>query len=168
MSILGRETKNVQNASLGALLLWRFAVAFEKASSTRKHPNIPLFFIVLPLLFHEELFNVVAGTRSASGLRAFADKFASSMVSKSDVLLSLNERIERMKTLTIESLSLAISSKLIAIEVDSATVIPLSHTPAKKGIPDSVKKLSTLSEKIGTWCAPMTNHEIGLTLKIGL
>lgn len=168
MRVLNRETANVQNPALGAMLLWRFVTGYEQTNLTRKHPNLPLVFVVLPLILYEETANVVTTTRALSGLRAFADKFASSSVSKNDVLISLNERIRNMKDLTIDSLMLATSARLLTINVENATVLPLTVTSPKVGIPESIRKLFLLSEKIGTWCAPLTNHEIGLTLKIGL
>jgi hypothetical protein len=168
MSNLNKEAKNVQNPALGAMLIWRFVTAFEKESPTRSHPTLPLIFTVLPLLLSEEIANIAKSTLASSGLRPFADKFASSAISKSDLLISLNERILNTKKLTIESLMIAISSNLLTIDVKSAGVIPLSITPPRVGIPESVKKLSGISEKFGKWCASMSNHEIGLTLKIGL
>jgi hypothetical protein len=168
MNILNRETINVQNPALGAMLIWRFVTGFESASKTRNHPNLPLIFIILPLLFQEEIADIITSTRSISGLRAFTDKFASSSISKNDLLISLNERILHMKELTFNSLMIAISSNLLTIDVKNATVIPITITPPKVGIPETIKKLLILSEKIGIWCAPLSNHEIGLTLKIGL
>lgn len=168
MNVLARETSNVQNPALGAMLLWRFASGYERESSTRCHPNLPLLFIVLPLLLHEDIVGIVAETRPSSGLRAFADKFASSSISKSDLLVSLNERILAMKALTIESLMLSISTNLVALDITTASVVPLTVTAPRVGIPESVKKLSALAEKLAGWCSLLTNHEIGLTLKIGL
>ncbi len=168
MNVLSRETRNVQNPALGAMLLWRFVSGYERESSTRSHPNLPLLFIVLPLLLHEEMAGIVAETRPSSGLRAFADKFASSSISKSDLLVSLNERILGMKALTIESFMIGISTKLVTLDIRTASVVPLTVTAPRVGIPESIKKFSALAEKLGGWCSRLTNHEIGLTLKIGL
>lgn len=168
MNILSRETRNVQNPALGAMLLWRFASGYERTSATRNHPNLPLLFMVLPLLFHEEIASIMAGTKASSGLRVFADKFASSSISKSDLLVSLSERIICMKALTIESLMIGISSSLLSLDARTASVVPLTVTAPRVGVPESIKKLSLLAEKLGGWCSSLTNHEIGLTLKIGL
>ncbi|HBZ87065.1 MAG TPA: hypothetical protein DEO67_08005 [Candidatus Edwardsbacteria bacterium] len=165
---LNKEVNNVQNPALGALLLWRFVAGFESSESNRKHPDLPLLFIVLPLLFHDETAKIMVATRGSSGLRAFTDKFSPSAVSKNDLLVSLNSKINCTKDLTLNSLMLAVASNLLIINVDKATVIPLSITPPKAGLSESIKILITLAEKLGTWCAPLTNHEIGLTLKIGL
>lgn len=168
MNILSRETRIIQNPALGGMLIWRFTCGYEAASQTRSHPIIPLLFIVLPLLMHEETAVILASTKTSSGLRTFADKFTLSSVSKSDLLVTLNDRIRNMKNLTINSMLIAISSNLLIIDVGSATVIPLTVTSPRIGIPESIKKLSGLADKLGRWCSSLTTHEIGLTLKIGL
>ncbi len=92
MYTLSQETQYVQNPALGAMLLWRFAVGYERGSRTASPTPIPLLFLVLPVTLHEETVQFVTSTREASALRAFAGKFSESRTSKSDLLLAIHRR----------------------------------------------------------------------------
>jgi hypothetical protein len=70
-----------------------------------------------------------------------------------------------LKELSIESLRMALATRLIHLETD-ATVIPLSKTKANSGIPDEIKTMMNSAEKLGAWCATLTLHEIATTLKV--
>ncbi|WP_313885327.1 three component ABC system middle component [Klebsiella pneumoniae] len=50
---------------------------------------------------------------------------------------------------------------------DTGEVIPLSRTKAR-GLPDEVKQLIDLAEKLGAWCGELTMHEVLTTLKVKL
>ena len=75
MSILGKEAENIQNAGLGAALLWRFTIGYAAGSGINQPSPLPLIFLPLPIAFHEETAAFLKSTHKASGLRAFADKF---------------------------------------------------------------------------------------------
>ncbi len=167
MSTLNKETRNIQNPALGSVLLWRFATGYAEGSKEQKPTPLPLLFLVLPIILHQETVTFIKSTRKNSGLRAFVDKFAESKISKNDLILAIHDRALKMRNLTKESLQLSIMSHLLTIDADGGVAIPLSKTPPRSGIPDSVKKLLTHSEKLGYWCSELTLHEISLTLKIG-
>jgi 4-hydroxybenzoate polyprenyltransferase len=76
MTSLTREVRIVQNCALGATVIWRFVVGYTQSSKTSEGPPLPLGFIVLPVVFHEDTVNLIGSTRGDSGLHAFADKFA--------------------------------------------------------------------------------------------
>ena len=103
MSILAEEAHNVQNPALGALLLWRFAVGYS-ASGTHSAVPMPLMFLVLPVLFHEETSDMLTSTLVKSGLRMFVSKFEESSVSKNDLILALHDRAAEMKGLSLDSM----------------------------------------------------------------
>src|SRR5436309_1654493 len=113
MGALANELNNIQNPALGAVLLWRFCVGYERKNAVRTAPMLPLLLLVLPVLFHEETAELVRSTQAASGLRAFADKFKTSQRGKSDLLLAIHERTLIMRSLTLTSLQLAVNSRLV-------------------------------------------------------
>jgi hypothetical protein len=165
MSSLSGEVRNVQNPALGAILLWRFACGYWDG-----HPNhaaAPLIesFFVLPILLHEETASFIKNTQKDSGLRAFAAKFGEAKTSKQDVLLAIHERITIFRKLTLESLRLALSSRLVSLELNGS-LIPLSRTQLQAGVPERVRPLLRAGEKLGHWFAQVTVHEIGITLKV--
>ncbi len=167
MATLNQETRTIQNPALGALLLWRFSTGFEKSNKIHEPTPIPLLFIILPMLFHEETFLFIKSTLSSSGLRAFAGKFSTSTNAKNDLLLSIQKRALLMRKLTVESLAHAIASKLLMLLPDKGSVIALSVTAPRMGIPTSIRDMYKQSEKLGVWCASLSLHEISIILRIG-
>ncbi len=164
---LNQETRNVQNPALGAMLVWRFVAGYERASGTSRPTPIPLLFLVLPMMLHEETAEFVTSTREASGLRAFACKFSESRKSKTDLLFALPKRSLDMRKLTMESLALAVSSGLISIDCDQGMAISLSSSPVKAGISSYVRPMLRAAEKLGAWCSAISLHEISVILKVG-
>ncbi|MCP4347376.1 MAG: hypothetical protein GY795_17865 [Desulfobacterales bacterium] len=166
MSILSQEVRNIQNSALGALLLWRFTYGYERGSGISSPTPFPLIFIVLPVVMHEETFQLVNSTQEVSGLRKFSGKFSESKHKKRDVLLSLHDRCKNMRKLSMESLSLAISSKLISIDKETAHVISLSSSNPKAGIPNTVRPMVRCAERLGVWCSNVSLHEVSVILKV--
>ena len=165
MSILAREVRNVQNPALGAGMIWRFTCGYVETHRAANPVPLPLVFLVLPMLFHEQTEEFIRGTQRNSGLRAFAAKFGQSHEAKQDVLLTIHERMLRLRRLSVEALRIAIATRLISVEL-RATVIPLSRAEASAGLSNEARQLMRGSEKLGSWCALLTMHEISSTLKV--
>ncbi|MDP1097875.1 DUF6521 family protein, partial [Klebsiella quasipneumoniae] len=70
------------------------------------------------------------------------------------------------RKLSLQSIELAVAGQLIILQ-DTGEVIPLSRTKAR-GLPDEVKQLIDLAEKLGAWCGELTMHEVLTTLKVKL
>jgi hypothetical protein len=166
MTMLAREAQNVQNPALGAAILWRFCCGYADTHSTNDAPALPILFVVLPIVLHQATAEILRRTRPSSGLRAFAAKFGDASVSKQDLLLQIHDRSLRWRTLTLQSIELAAAGRLIYV-TDGCEAVPLSKTKAR-GLPDEVKQLMGDAEKLGTWCGPLTLHEIATTLKVRL
>src|SRR5215475_3689680 len=143
MSVLNQETRNVQNPALGGMLLWRFTIGYEEASKVKAPTPLPLLFIVLPMVYHKETADLISSTLKASGLRNYVNKFSDTKTSKSDLVYAIHDRAIKMRGLSLESLSLAIASKLLSIDQQNGAVFSLSSSPAKSGIPQSVQPLLT-------------------------
>ncbi|MDR4458945.1 MAG: DUF6521 family protein [Nitrospirales bacterium] len=145
-------------------MLWRFACGYVGGHPTHEHVPLPLTFLVLPMLFHQQTEDILQGTQKASGLRAFASKFGKSENSKQDILLSIHDKMLALRHLSMESIRLALAGRLL--QLNTATLIPLSETEASAGIPPDVKRLMKNAEKLGLWCSLLTMHEISTTLKV--
>lgn len=165
MTILAKETQNIQNPALGAGLLWRFACGFTESHRTSDRVPLQLLFLVLPVLYHKATAEFVKGTLKASGLRAFAAKFGESKASKQDLLLAIHDRSIRLRPLTLQAIKIALGTRLISIQPDG-TVIALSQTNGASGIPADAKQMMKDAEKMGAWCSQLTLHEIATTLKL--
>lgn len=167
MSSLTREVRTVQNAALGGTLLWRFTVGYSQGNPTHNPPPVPLGFLVLPIAFHQDTFELVSSTRTDTGLHAFVDKFSRSENQKADLLLSIHSRVVAMRSLSWRSLCLAIERRLVAIDTGQAAIVALSHT-APGAVPVSVKPLLSGAEKLGAWCSRLSMLEICSILKVQL
>ena len=166
MTALAREAQNVQNPALGAALIWRFCCGFVESRPTSDSPKLPLVFLVLPIVLHQATAEFVRSTRTSSGLRAFAAKFGDSKTSKQDLLLQLHDRTMRWRGLSLQALDVATAGHLVGVN-DAGEVMPMSRTAAR-GLAESVKRLLSDAEKFGSWCGPLTTHEITSILKVRL
>lgn len=164
MSALTREVRNIQNPALGAGLIWRFVCGYVANHPTRDPAPLPLLFLVLPIVLHEETEEFVSGTQKASGLRLFAAKFGKAENLKQDLLLAIHDRMLALRCLSMESIRLGLATRLL--HLDGATVIPLSETQAVAGIQSDVRRLMKSAEKLGAWCGLLTVHEIATVLKV--
>jgi hypothetical protein len=165
MGSLNKEINNVQNAALGSLLLWRFCCSYALSSGKNEPTPLPLVFIVLPVLLHEETMEYINSTQKASGLRVFIDKFTSKGVCKRDNILAIQNRAIAMKGLTLQSVSMAIASNLISLDTNSGYLISLTYTPPKRN-PESIAKLIKCADKLGEWCSSVSLHEISIIMKV--
>jgi hypothetical protein len=165
MSILATEVRNIQNPALGAGLIWRFVCGYVNEHATKNPVPLPLIFLVLPTILHQQTETFVQGTNKSSGLRAFTAKFGAAKNCKQDLLLAINNRMLTLKNLSLESLRIAIATRLVHLETD-ATLIPLSKTKPIAGIPADIRNMMNNAEKLGAWCAPLTMHEIATTLRV--
>ena len=166
MGILNEETRNVQNPALGAALLWRFASGYAQGSGENTPTPLPLLFLVLPIMFHQEIEQLLSSTQEGSGLRKCVSKFTDSRMSKTDLIFSIHTRALEMRELSMNSLSIAISSKLIMIDTDTGMAIPLTLTPPKHGIQQSVLTFLRNAEKLGVWCSQVSLYEASNILKV--
>lgn len=166
MTTLTQETRNVQNPALGAVLLWRFVCGYAEHHKTSDYPPIQQLFIVLPIIFHRETFEILKSTNRPSGLHGFADKFSRAAVGKSDVLLGIQSRAFLWRALTLESLNLSFATRLLTVSRTDATAIPLTTT-SSRGVPQSIKPLMSNSKKLGEWCSDLSLFEVGTILKVG-
>lgn len=164
---LAREVDAIQNPALGSALLWRFAVGYADSRQSPQSTPLPVLFLPLPVLFHEETLALVTKTQTGSGLRAFTGKFSDSSVSESDVLLSLERRARSLRPLSLCSLQLAVASRLLFVDRFTAEVVALSDT-SPKTMPESVRPLIRAAEKLGKWCGEVTLFELSNLLRVGL
>lgn len=166
MAILCKEVRAIQNPGLGSVLIWRAASAYQQSHKTGSFLPLPLCFLVLPILFHEETFELVAATRTGSGLQKFTEKFKSAEESKTDLLLALNGRAVAMRPLTWESILIGLSSNVVSLNVEGGSLMSLSDTRLVSGVPQPIRPLLSNAEKIGTWFSGLSLYEIGLQVQV--
>jgi len=166
MAILNREVRAIQNPALGAVLIWRAASSYQASHPTSDFMPLPLAFLVLPVLYHEETAALVGSTRTASGLRKLTEKFRSAEESKTDLLLAVEGRATEMRELSWESLRLAFTSNILALDTAKGTLLSLSETPLVSGVPQQIRPMLSNAEKLGSWFSSLTLYEIGLQMQV--
>ena len=75
MSSQDLDVMYVQNPALGAVLLWRFTCGYY--SNENRPAPFPLLFVVLPIVFRQDLCSVIKSTQKASGLSKVSEKLFS-------------------------------------------------------------------------------------------
>jgi|AGTN01.3.fsa_nt_gi hypothetical protein len=163
MSDLNKEINNIQNPALGAYIIWNFVRGYYNGKAL--FVPFPLLFIVLPIMFREDMVEVLYGTNKPTGLRNYADKFTSKQILKNDVISQLPPSSEMMMGLTLQSIKVAIRASLISIDVNNAFIFPISMSEHKSE-PKSIVQMGRASEKLGYWCSQVTLHEISQILKV--
>lgn len=157
------ELDLVQNPAIGAYLLWQFALGYQE-DGAEAAPFLPAF-LVLPMLLHRPSFDAVASTRKASGLPLFAAKFDK----EREALVELHGRARQLRPLTLQSIGVASTSRLIRIDYEGATLhgYALDLLDIKKpSIPERLKGFSGAADKIGYWFSKLGLPQIASTLRI--
>ena len=150
------------------MLLWRCTSGYSAANDRAEPIPLPLLFLVLPILLHQETAEILLSTQKSSGLRKFVEKFQLAAQSKTDLLLAIGPRAQAMRTLTSQALGIAVLSRVIAVEDGTGRAFSLSDTPARAGIAPSVRPLLGAAEKLGSWFAQVSLYETALLLQVTL
>ena len=160
-SNLVKEIYNVQNPALGSVILWRFVCGYYAHGS--KPAPFPLLFVVLPVIFREDLCTVIRSTQKGKGLSKVSEKLFKGK--KKDNLYSINNTAIVHRQLTLDSFTIGVSAKLFSLEKSTALVYPLVQTKVTN-ISDSTKVLLDAAEKLGGWCADLSLLEVCNWLKV--
>lgn len=158
---LVKEIYNVQNPALGSVILWRFVCGYY--AHDNKPVPFPLLFVVLPVVFREDLRAVIKSTQKGKGLSKVSEKLFKDK--KKDNLYSINNTAIVLRPLTLDSFTIGVSAKLFYLEKSTALVYPLVQTKVTN-ISDSTKMLLDSAEKLGGWCAELSLLEVCNWLKV--
>ncbi|OGO91756.1 MAG: hypothetical protein A2Y17_13430 [Clostridiales bacterium GWF2_38_85] len=162
MNDISREVYLVQNPAIGAAVIWRFVCGYYECDNRNISVPFPLLFLVLPIIFREDLREVIKSTQKAKGLQKVAEKLF--ITKKADLFCGIQSTAEQYKETTLSSIHIASNANLIAIDTKTALVSPL-QTKASK-MPKTSDELLMQSEKLGMWCSTMTLYEISTLLKV--
>lgn len=158
---MNKEIYQVQNPAIGATILWRFICGYK--SKNCDPTPFPLLFIVLPIIFRDDLCSIIKSTQNGKGLSKVSEKLFAEK--RNDELYSINNSAIALRSLTLASFNIGISTCLFNMNFETAMVYPLVETN-KKGLPVSIKKLLDSAEKLGIWCSELTLVEICEWLKV--
>lgn len=157
------ELDIVQNPAIGAYLIWHFTLGYQEDGA--EAAPLPLAFLVLPMLLHRRTFDEVASTRKASGLTLFAAKFDKDR----EALMELHGRALQLRPLSLQSIGIATTARLIRCDYGAATVhgfAPDLLDVKKPSIPERLKGFASASAKVGYWFSKLGIPQIASTLRI--
>jgi hypothetical protein len=120
-------------------------------------------FLVLPIIFRQDLCEVIKGTRKGSGLSKVSEKLFSGR--RNDQLYCVHNAAEQYKETSLSSLGIGVAAKLFIIDPKTALVFPLTQSN-KTGVASATKILLEAADKLGVWCSELTLHEISTLLKV--
>ena len=157
------ELDIVQNPAVGAYLMWQFALGYQENGADAV--PVPLAFLVLPMLLHRQTFDEVASTRKASGLPLFTAKFDK----EREILMGIHGRAIQLRPLSLQSIGVAATSKLVRIDYESAQIhgYPLDLLDvAKPKLPERLKGFASAADKLGYWFSKLSLAQVASTLKV--
>lgn len=166
MTSLNKEVLAIQNPALGSILIWRAASKYQQRHMGGSFMPLPLSFLVLPIVLHEETVALVTSTRTLSGLRKLTQKFVSSEESKTDLLLAVGARAMKMRALTWKSIQLGLTSNVLSLDISAGALMSLSDTSLVSGVPHDIRPLISGAEKLGEWFSSLTPYEIGIQMQV--
>lgn len=161
MNNIDREVYYVQNPAIGAAVLWQFICGYYSKES--KAVPFPLLFVVLPIIFREDLCTIIKTTQKGKGLSKVSEKLFKEK--KNDDLYTINNTAIALRPLTMDSFNIGVSAKLFTMDISTATVFPLTQVK-KSGLATPTKRLLDAAEKLGIWCEELSLLEICEWLKV--
>lgn len=152
----------IHNPTLGAYALWRFGLGFQ--SEAEVPAEFALAFLVLPIVLHRESLDHVVGTFPSSGLALFAAKLGK----QSEDLLAVHERARILRPLTLRSIAMGVSARLLTVDYKGAT-IRANETelrPKRPPVPNRLKDIGNGAEKLGLWFSRLDARQIAVLLRV--
>jgi hypothetical protein len=161
-SLFQAEIQRVQNPVYCGVLIHFLASGYSERHPQRSPIPIPYIFVAVPCLFTPEVMDIIHHTNA--GLRAAVNKLLSSDHSGSDILLSLNRKTTKMRSLTSDAIAILLAVNLASLDVESAALFAINHKSliARYDLPPDTKDAC----KLGTWMATLSPFEVSSILKV--
>lgn len=149
----------VQNPAFGAQVLWSFGRGFQ-TEKVGDLPHFPSFFLVLPLIFHAPTLAEIKSTNQTSGLT----KLVAKLSEERERLFAIHDRALAMRKLTLQSIALGVSAKLIHVDYDTALVRSNEVKPPNP--PERLRFHISGAEKVGRWFARLPPGQVFSLLQV--
>jgi hypothetical protein len=167
MGKLIEEVQEWNTPVVGAYLLWRFTKSFIQNHSKGDAPIATFHFFVSGIMTEPNIYNTLSGHRS--NLPSFVRWFNEEK--RSDLLACLSQQILKQRIYTIKSIDIAVSSGLLAWDVETAKIYSTNISRIKKGTSImglSVQNLGDKAEVLGKWFAEYDLHTVAAYLGVVL
>ncbi|MFA7275862.1 MAG: three component ABC system middle component [Pseudobdellovibrionaceae bacterium] len=167
------EERLILNSLLGSQLIWQSTKAYQETHMQKKGIPLPILFLILPLVFHEDTEALIKNMKTTTVLPQVTQHPTKAVDGKSikglDILLGLEERCIDYSGITWESINIALSAKFIN-KAQEKNENFLSFD-AIKDLPKDIQPLSGTSsadmlkaaKRLGAW---FSKQDIPSTLSI--
>lgn len=155
---MSNEIDLIQNPAIGSIIIWKFLLGY---GTKLEQDKFELLFIVLPIIFNQELRNYMDSTRKSSGFTKVIEKMMRDK--KIDIVYQINNNAENMKELTLESIRIGIIANLFVL--DEMLNIEVEDIKIPK-VSKNIEKILENAEKIGKWLSELNMLEIEKILKV--
>jgi hypothetical protein len=149
----------VQNPAFGSIVLWRFGQGYQ-AERIGDLPHLLSFFLILPLILHGPTLREIKSTNLPSGLT----KLASKMAEQREQLFAVHDRAVALRDLTLQSVGMGITTKLLNIDYGSALI--RSNEAKPPAPPERLKFHISSAEKLGRWFARLPQGQVFSILQV--
>lgn len=158
MITMSDEIDLIQNPAIGSIIIWKFLFGY---GTKLNYENFEILFIVLLIIFNQEMRSYINSTREASGLTKVVEKMMTDK--KIDIVYQISKNAEQMKELTLESIQIGLTTDLFLI--DEKMNIETQNIKIPK-LSKKTEDILKISEKIGVWFSKLNVLEIEKILKV--
>jgi hypothetical protein len=144
------ERRIVYSATFGASTLWSFVHQYAEAAPKSPAADLPLLYIVLPLVYHRPTARELERTHYDAGLLRALDRVP-------DLAAQLSERVEDLSPTTRASINMATASGLLLVEptpswplfLPGRESLPLDLRPSEPHL----RAIHATARRLGQWSA---------------
>ncbi|ELI7918864.1 hypothetical protein RSE71_002250 [Yersinia enterocolitica] len=151
----------VNNPVLGCFLMVFFVNEYYKKSGNKKHPSLNEILLLLPMVWHAPTREILLKRRTTTSFQYIVDNDPL-------ILERLIERVSAYTKITFQSLNIAVSTGLLALNENDGTCsfnlnsMPYGTAIEKKAQADVIKTVT----KLASWFKDYTSDEIYFILKV--
>jgi hypothetical protein len=147
---LAEDVKLWNSPAIGAYLFWRFTTGYCEAHASGDAPVGLLHFIAAAILTSKDLSVPISKKRDSlqSYVRSFEDS------KKTDLLLSIQERVRVKREYTLASFDIAIAEGLLVWDAETGKLYPRAvkkQSSRGKSIKEVFKRDGKKAEILGQW-----------------
>lgn len=166
-SLLAEEVRLWNTPLFGAYLLWEFTNGYQEDHPSGEAPNGLLHFIATAILTSPQMSKYISSRRP--NLQSFALGFEKHK--NSDILSSLQTRIQNKKQYTLSSIKTAVALGLLSWETETGNLYPHKiNIKPKRGtsLRTAVKSEGRKARVLGSWFSQHEASTIANYLRVEL
>lgn len=150
---LGTETELVQNAALGAVILWTFTEEYCDQCRRQSGPSLQLVLPVLPMVLDQETTESIYRRRFDGGLFL-------ALAENRTLTLDLQYRTQISIPQTMQALNLAFATRLLSYRKDEGILWSERRTAPELKSNSEVRPLLAAAKRLGYWFSTINSEQL--------